>query len=46
MKFRDLSSHWKKLIVFLFAAALLLTVLSILHVYLTLGSLFHVMLGL
>ncbi len=45
MRFRDLSSHWKNVIVFLFAAALLLTVFSILHVYLTLGSLIHVMLG-
>ena len=45
MRFRDLSSYWKNGIVFLFAAVLFLTVCGILHVYLTLGSLIHVMLG-
>lgn len=45
MRFRDLPATWQKVIVSLLAVALLLTVASILHVYLTLGSLLHVMLG-
>lgn len=45
MRFRDLSSRWKKVIIFLLVVVLVLIACSILHVYLTLGSLIHVMLG-
>lgn len=45
MKFKDLPATWRKAIVSLLAVVLLLTIASILHVYLTLGSLLHVMWG-
>jgi len=45
MRFRDLSSRWKKVIIFLLVVVLVLIVCISLHAYLTLGSLIHVMLG-
>lgn len=45
MRFRDLSSYWKRVIVFLFVIVLVLLIIVVVHIYLTLGSLLHVMMG-